>query len=216
LGLPAEGFVFCCFNNSYKLNPDIFDRWMRILRRVESSVLWLSQTHAAAVGNLKAEAARRHVDPARLIFAPRLPSLAAHLERLCAADLFLDTLPYNAHATAVDALWAGVPVLTCPGNSFPARVAASLVTALDLPELIAADGEHYEWLAVEFATSSTRLPGIRKRLLEKRAGSPLFDAVSFTRNLEAAFRQMVERYQANLAPSHLGIEARPAAVSGQD
>ncbi len=143
LGLPAQGFVFCCFNNSYKITPNTFNAWMRILQKTKDSVLWLSRNNSLAAANLCAEAERRGVDARRLVFADRTASLADHiLARLGMADLFLDTLPYNAHATAMDALWAGLPVLTQLGESFASRVAASLLSAIGLPELITADVKH--------------------------------------------------------------------------
>ena len=157
LGLPPGEFVFCCFNNSYKILPEVFDRWMRILDRTENSVLWLQQADATVAANLRQEAARRGIDGARLIFADRIASLPDHLARLRAADLFIDTYPYNAHATALDALWAGVPLLTYPGESFASRVAASLLRTVGLPELVADSPLQYEEKAVELAADPVRL-----------------------------------------------------------
>ena len=162
VGIAAAGFVFCCFNNSYKILPEVFDRWMRILSRVEGSVLWLQQADATVAGNLRKEAARRGIEGGRLIFADRMASLPEHLARLRAADLFLDTFPYNAHATALDALWAGVPLLTYPGESFASRVAASLLRTVGLPELVADSPSEYEEKAVELAADPVRLAARRK------------------------------------------------------
>lgn len=204
LGLPDVGFVFCCFNNNYKITPATFDGWMRILNRVEGSVLWLLEDNATAAGNLRKEAGARGVDAARLIFAGRMP-LAEHLARHRAADLFLDTLPCNAHTTASDALWAGLPVLTCMGEAFASRVAASLLKAIDLAELVTTTQEQYEVLAVDLAANPERLGQIKLKLERNRLTTPLFDTALFTRHLEAAYTQMVERYQADLPPGHIFV-----------
>jgi predicted O-linked N-acetylglucosamine transferase (SPINDLY family) len=203
LGLSPTGFVFCCFNNSYKITPDTFDGWMRILSRVENSVLWLSQNNPTAAGNLRQEAARRGVDGQRLIFANRMSSLPEHLARHRVADLFLDTRPYNAHATALDALWAGLPVLTCVGEGFAARVAASLLKTIELPELITSTAEQYEELAVQLAANPQRLAQIRGQLASNRLKTPLFDTVLYAKNLEYAYTQMYERFHASLPPAHI-------------
>jgi predicted O-linked N-acetylglucosamine transferase (SPINDLY family) len=202
LGLPAEGLVFCCFNNCFKIAPAVFDSWMRILRQAEGSVLWLLADSEAATTNLRRNAEARGVQGTRLIFARREP-LPEHLARHRAADLFLDTLPYNAHTTASDALWAGLPVLTRIGESFAARVAASLLNAIHLPELVVATAEQYETLAVELATDPARLAQIRGRLAENRLTTPLFDTALFTRHLEDAYGQIHERYQQGLPPDHI-------------
>ena len=170
-GLPEEGFVFACHNHEYKISPDIFDIWMRLLKQVDGSVLWLKSVNPSAVINLRREAAAWGVAPERLIFAPRLPKAEDHLARLQLADLFLDTRPYNAHATACDALWAGLPVLTCPGRAFPARVAASVLFAIGLPELVAASLEDYEALALALAHDPQRLAAIREKLAHNRVPS---------------------------------------------
>jgi predicted O-linked N-acetylglucosamine transferase (SPINDLY family) len=206
LGLPPTGFVFCCFNNSYKITPDTFERWMRILERVEASVLWLSHGNPGAMSHLREEAARRGLAAERLIFAERLSSLADHLARQRAADLFLDTLPYNAHASASDALWAGLPVLTCPGEAFAGRVAASLLWAIELPELIAGTAQQYEELAVELATQPQRLVDIRRKLAVQRLTAPLFDTPRYARHLEAAYTGIYERYQADAPTQHLYVD----------
>ena len=199
LGLPEEGFIFCCFNNNYKITPDVFERWMRILRRLDGSVLWLLQDNPRAALNLGAQAERWGVDRGRLIFAERMP-LAEHLARHRVADLFLDTLPYNAHTTASDALWAGLPVLTCMGESFASRVAASLLTAIELPELITTSLGDYESLAIELATHAAELRTIREKLARNRHTAALFDSELFTRHIEDVYRKMHERYRANLPP----------------
>jgi predicted O-linked N-acetylglucosamine transferase (SPINDLY family) len=206
LGLPDTGFIFCCFNNSYKITPAVFDRWMRILKQVSGSVLWLLQSSATATGNLRKEAEARGVDPARLIFADRMP-LPEHLARQRAADLFIDTLPYNAHTTASDALWAGLPVLTCMEEAFASRVAASLLNAVHLPELITTTPEKYEALAIELATNQDRLARIRRKLEANRLTTPLFDTRLFTRHIENAYTQMYERHHAGLPPEHLYVNS---------
>src|SRR5208283_2921467 len=167
LGLPPASFVFCCFNNNFKIDPEAFDGWMRILRQAEGSVLWLLQDNETAAENLRKEAAARGVSAERLIFAPRMP-LPEHLARHRAADLFIDTLPCNAHTTASDALWAGLPLLTCIGEAFAGRVAASLLNAVRLPELIASTQAEYEELAVELAHNPRRLGEIRQKLAHNR------------------------------------------------
>ena len=201
-GLPSAGFVFCCFNNSYKIVPACFDAWMRILTRVPDSVLWLSDLNPFAKNNLRRETERRGVNAERLMFAQRMPSSPDHLARQRLADLFLDTLPYNAHTTASDALWAGLPVLTCIGNAFPGRVAASLLRAIHLPELIAQTLAQYEDLAVEMANDARRLRDIRQRLADNRTRAPLFDTQLFTTHLEAAYRGIYARKQSGMPADH--------------
>lgn len=203
-GLPSDRFVFCCFNNAYKITPAVFDSWMRILVAVDGSVLWLLDDSEAAVANLRREAEARGVDPVRLVFARRLPP-AEHLARHRCADLFLDTLPYNAHTTASDALWAGLPLLTCEGNTFAGRVAASLLRALDLPELITRDGPDFERRAIELAGHPGELAAIREKLARCRSTEPLFDTCRSARDIEAAFRTMQERRLAGLAPQHFAV-----------
>ncbi|KQN21216.1 hypothetical protein ASE86_14675 [Sphingomonas sp. Leaf33] len=206
-GLPETGVVFCCFNTSHKILPDSFAAWMRILSRTPGSVLWLIAANPVATRNLQAAAAAHGVDPARLVFAPH-QSPERHLGRHALADLVLDTLPYNAHTTACDALWSGVPLLTRPGTTFPSRVAASLLTALDLPELIAATPEEYECRAVDLAHDPARLAQVRARLQAHRLTTPLFDTARYTRHLETAYRTMVERHRAGLAPVDFAVPAR--------
>lgn len=203
-GLPAEGFVFCCFNNNYKITPDVFSIWMRLLNKIPESVLWLLADNQEAMDNLKAEAARRNVDPARLVFAGRMAS-ELHLARHKHADLFLDTLPINAHTTTSDALWAGLPVLTCTGEAFAARVAASLLHAAGLPELVTHNYEDYELLALKLASDAGLLAELKRRLEDGRLRCDLFNTEKTTRNLEAAFRAMHARRQSALAPEDINI-----------
>ncbi len=204
LGLPETGFVFCCFNSHYKITPDVFAIWMRLLSAVEGSVLWLFEGHPACVANLRKEAESRGVKGERLVFAPRM-NAAEHLARHRLADLFLDTLHCNAHTTASDALWAGLPVLTCLGETFASRVAASLLNAVGLPGLIARSPQEYETLALELATHPQTLSGVRATLAQHRNAHPLFDTALFTRHLENAYATMWERSQAGLKPDHIYV-----------
>jgi predicted O-linked N-acetylglucosamine transferase (SPINDLY family) len=205
LGLPQTGFVFCCLNNNYKITPGTFDGWMRILKQVEGSVLWLVEHNAKVVSNLRSEAEFRGVNGNRLVFAKRL-SPPEYLASYRAADLFLDTLPYNAGTTASDALWAGLPVLTCLGETFAGRIAASLLKAIHLPELIASTPEAYEALAVELATNPDKQREIKRKLACNRLTTPLFDIRLFTRHIEAAYKEMYERNQVDLAPEHIYVQ----------
>jgi predicted O-linked N-acetylglucosamine transferase (SPINDLY family) len=205
LDLPKDGVVFCCFNNNFKLTPRTFDCWMRILKAVNGSVLWLLEDNATAVTNLQKEAVARGLDPNRLIFAKRM-KLPDHLARHKLADLFLDTLPYNAHTTASDALWAGLPVLSCMGESFASRVAASLLNAIELPELIVSSQEQYEAMAVELATNPVKLGAIKARLERNRPITALFDTLRFTKNIEEAYTQMYERFQNDFTLNHIYIQ----------
>ncbi|HEX3535756.1 MAG TPA: tetratricopeptide repeat protein [Stellaceae bacterium] len=203
-GLPEGGFVFCCFNNSYKLNPAVFDLWMRLLCEAPDSVLWLLETNSLVAGNLRREAAARGVAPERLVFAPRLPQ-TEHLGRHRLADLFLDTFPYNAHTTASDALWAGLPLLTVAGATFAGRVAASLLHALGRSELIAASPAEYESRALQLARDPGQLAQLRHRLAEGRSWMPLFDMARYTRDIEAAYRRMWEGWCAGAPPAPITI-----------
>ena len=188
-GLPDQGFVFCCFNNAWKIARPIFGIWMRLLAEVPGSVLWLKQPPPDTRDNLEREAVARGIAPARLVFAGDAP-LDVHLARHRLADLFLDTLPYNAHATAVDALAAGLPVLTCKGNAFAGRVSASLLGAVGLPELVTEGLDDYEALALALARDPVRLQGLKQRLAHQLSAAPLFDADRFRRNIEAAYIEM--------------------------
>jgi predicted O-linked N-acetylglucosamine transferase (SPINDLY family) len=202
-GLPDEGFVFCCFNNSYKISPEIFGVWMRILSQVDGSVLWLSEMNPSAVSNLKKEAQSAGLKPERILFAPRTKQLADHLARHQLADLFLDTLHYNAHTTASDSLWAGVPVLTCIGKSFAGRVAASLLHAIKIPELITYSLDEYERMAVSLAQDTSRLNLLREKLLSNQLTTPLFDPQLFAKDIEALYSSMWDRHRQGLPPGHL-------------
>jgi predicted O-linked N-acetylglucosamine transferase (SPINDLY family) len=205
LGLKDDSFVFCCFNNSFKILPEAFDRWIRILKQVDGSVLWLLEANAKVRENLRKEAGYRGLDLERLVFAPRI-SPPDHLARHRCADLFLDTLPYNAHTTASEALWAGLPVLTQIGETFAGRVAASLLTAIGLPELITSTAKAYEDLAIELATTSEKLMTIKCKLAKNRLAAPLFNTQAFTRYIERAYVAIYERYQRNLPPEHIYVE----------
>jgi predicted O-linked N-acetylglucosamine transferase (SPINDLY family) len=198
--LPVDGIVFCCFNNTWKITPAVFDVWMRLLRHVTGSVLWLRGDNQHAEENLRKEAAAREVDPGRLIFAHPLPHHSDHLARHCLADLFLDTLPYNAHTTASDALWAGLPVLTCRGKTCAGRVAASLLTAVGLPELLTDSLQGYEALALRIATDGSLRSGLRERLRKNRLECSLFDTDRFCRHIEAAYTTMWEIWQRGEEP----------------
>jgi len=204
LGLPDDGFVFCCFNNSCKVNPRTFDVWMRILAKVEGSVLWLLEDNATASHNLRREAEHRQVSADRLVFGERLPA-PLHLARHRAADLFLDSFPYNAHTTASDALWAGLPLLTWRGDTFAGRVAASLLDSVGLPELIAATPVEYEALAIQLATDPRRLQEFRARLVDGRLSASLFDTPRFARHLETALQLIHSRHIAGLATEHVRV-----------
>ena len=206
-GLPEQGFVFCCFNNSYKITPDVFDVWMRLLGQIENSVLWLTTSNAHAPTNLRREAASRGISGERLIFAPRVALNEDHLARVRLADLFLDTLYYNAHTTAADALWAGVPVLTYPGATFASRVAGSLLGAVGLPELIAGSLAEYEALALRLARDPQGLAALRQRLGRNRDTYPLFDTERFTRHIEAAYATMRERAERGERPDSFAVSA---------
>ena len=202
VGLPETGMVYCCFNNNYKIVPDMFDVWMRILKQVDGSVLWLLEDNATAALNLRKEASDRGIDPGRLIFAKRVAP-EDHLERHRLADLFLDTVPCNAHTTGSDALWAGLPLLTCVGHSFAGRVAASLLRAIELPELITTSLGRYEQLATELGMDAVRLQQLKRKLEANRLATPLFDTAQSARHLEALYERMYERYLAGEVPDHL-------------
>ena len=203
-GLPEEGFIFCSFNNNFKILPAIFDGWMRILKAVDSSVLWLFVDNHTAAVNLRLEAENRGVDSNRLVFATNMP-LEDHLARYRLADLMLDTLPYNAGTTASHALWAGLPVLTCMGKLFVGRMAASLLGAIDLPELITTSLEEYEAKAIELASNPDKLREIKDKIGRNRQTTPLFDTKLFTRHIEAAYVAMYDRYQGELPPDVIEV-----------
>jgi predicted O-linked N-acetylglucosamine transferase (SPINDLY family) len=194
VGLPQEAFVFCCFNQAFKLTPDIFDVWCRLLDALPASVLWLLAS-STAEGNLRNEALKRGIVGSRLIFAPDLPQ-SQHLDRLQLADLVLDTAPYGAHTTASDALWAGVPLVTRPGETFASRVAGSLLSAIELPELIVERGEDYFDLAFALASNPGALEKLRRKLASNRMSAPLFDVEAYTAALERLYLEMWRRYRA--------------------
>jgi len=206
LSLPEKGFVFCCFNNSYKILPSTFDGWIRILKSVEGSVLFLLAENDRVMTNLRREAEARGVSSKRLVFGNRLPR-DVYLARYRRCDLFLDTLPYNAGTTASDALWAGLPVLTCTGKSFASRMAASLLTAIEMPELITHTQEDYEARAIELATHPAMLQELKAKLARNRLTTPLFDGQLFAKHIEAAYEAMYARSQAGLPPEHIEILA---------
>jgi predicted O-linked N-acetylglucosamine transferase (SPINDLY family) len=190
LGLPEDGIVFCCFNNNFKIMPYMFDVWMRILHAVPGSVLWLIEDNANAAENLRWEAERRGVEKKRIVFAGRIAP-DEHLARQMCADIFLDTYPYNAHTTASDALWVGLPLITCPGDTFASRVAASLLTAMDLQELIVPGFNEIEDLAVALAKDPARLKALKEKVKTNAKTSSLFDTDDFARKIEAAYQQMI-------------------------
>ncbi len=205
MGLPADGFVFCCFNQNYKIGPQEYDVWMRLLGQVEGSVLWLIRSNPLAESNLRKEAAARGIDPGRIIFAERMAH-TDHLARHAHADLFLDTFAVNAHTTASDALWGGLPVITLAGEQFAARVAASLLTAIDLPDLVAMTPADYEAKALELALSPEKLAALKARLAANRLTTPLFDTVAQARTMEAAYEATHQRRLQGLSPDHITLE----------
>jgi predicted O-linked N-acetylglucosamine transferase (SPINDLY family) len=205
-GLPEQGFVFCCFNNSTKLTPQMFDIWMRLLRETPDSVLWLLAENDAARRHLRAEAQKRDVAPSRLVFAGRR-ARADYLGRLPLADCFLDTLPCNAHTTAADALWMGVPLITCMGKSFAARVAGSMLTAIGMEELIAPDLAGYAAMALDLAGAPEKLAALRAKLAANRSSCPLFDTARLARHIETAYETMWQRHAAGLPPA--GFDVSP-------
>jgi len=205
-GLPDTGFVFCTFNNLYKITPEMFTAWMRLLAKVEGSVLWLSRASPVATRNLKREAEARGIPGDRIIFASFEPDPDAHLARLRLADLFLDTLPYNAHATSCDALWAGIPVVTQTGSSFAGRVGTSLLSALGLPELIADTLAAYESLALQLAQNPLLLAQIKEKIRRNRLTHALFDTARYTRNLEAAYSAMWRHHQNGEPPASFAVD----------
>ena len=202
--LPEQGFIFCCFNNNFKLTPSTLDSWARILKAVNGSVLWLYEGNEKTKLNLIKEFANRDLAPERLIFAKRVPP-DEHLARYQLADLFMDTLPYNAHTTMSDALWAGTPVLTLTGNSFAGRVATSLLEAIEMPELITKTLQEYEDKAINLAKNPHELVQLKKKLQAKRDTTPLFNTPLFTKHIEAAYIAMYQRYQQDLAPETLMV-----------
>ena len=206
LGLPDQGLVFCCFNRSTKISAPVFGVWMRLLAQVPGSVLWLSRMNDLAQANLRRAAAERGIDPKRLIFAPVVGRSEDHLARHRAADLFLDTLPYNAHSMACDALWAGLPVVTCQGTAFAGRVGASMLKAADLPELVTSSLEDYEALALKLATDPALLQATRRKLADNRSTCLLFDSDRFRRHIEAAYTTMWDIHRRGESPRNFRVE----------
>ncbi len=204
MGLPENGFVFCCFNNNYKITPSEFDIWMKVLKKVEGSVLWLRNSNDLSEKNLCNEAERRGVDAARLVFAQKVP-MDIHLARQKLADLFLDTFVYNAHSTATEALWLGLPVVTKIGKSFASRVAASLLTSLDMKELITETEEEYESIICDFAENPKRLHAIKEKLEGNRLSGPLFNSELYTKNIEKAYEQVYKNYQNGDCPKAVDL-----------
>jgi predicted O-linked N-acetylglucosamine transferase (SPINDLY family) len=205
LGLPNDKFVFCCFNNSYKFNKKMLQSWANILLAVSESVIWISENNTLFRENLLREFAFLGIEQARIIFAPKVDSMSDHLARIATADLFLDTLPFNAHTTAVDALKAGLPLLTCIGQSFAGRVAASLLNTIGIPELIASSMSEYELKAIDLARNPSMLIGLKQKLLQNRACSELFDSKAYTKNLELAYKEINERYLNGSNLDHLYV-----------
>jgi protein O-GlcNAc transferase len=206
LGLPDDAFVFTCFNNAYKLSRPVVGIWIRLLKACPNSLLWLYYINDSAQANLQQELISNGVDPSRVVLAPFVEQ-PDHLARLRLADLFLDTLPYNAHTTASDALWAGVPVLTCLGPTFAGRVAGSLLQAVGLPELITNSLEEYETLAQKLASDPALLGSLRERLSQNRVSHPLFDTARLTRHIEAAYTTMTEMRERGEPPKSFCVEA---------
>jgi len=205
IGLPDKGFVFCSFNNAYKISPSTFEVWMRILKAVDHSVLWLLVSNENTVKNLKKEMEKYGINKNRLVFAKYVP-IEEHLNRIKYADLFIDNLPYNAHTTSSDALRMGLPVLTCIGESFASRVAASLLNAVNLPELVTTSQEEYEALAIHLAKNPEQLKLIKDKLLKNLSSAPLYDTPLFTKHLESAYKNIYQRYHEGLEPCHIYVE----------
>jgi predicted O-linked N-acetylglucosamine transferase (SPINDLY family) len=205
-GLPEKGFVYCCFNNNYKITPEMFDVWMGLLQAVPGSVLWLLEGNREAPPNLRREAEARGMPAERLVFAPRT-ALPDHLARHRVADLFLDTFPYNAHTTASDALWAGCPLVTLAGETFSSRVAGSLLRAIGLPELITTSLEQYRDTALRLARKGDALAELKSRLEANRAKSRLFDAGQFARHLEKAYSAMCQIHESGKEPCAFAVES---------
>jgi predicted O-linked N-acetylglucosamine transferase (SPINDLY family) len=210
-GLPDDAFVMCAFNHTYKIGPQAFDTWCRVMQRVPRAVLWLKETNRQLHDNIRREAVARGVAPERIVFAP-VVTYDAHFSRLALADVFVDTWPYNAHTTAADALWAGVPVLTLPGESFASRVAASVLAAVGLEGLAMTSLADYEAALVTLATDPEVLPGLRAHLVENRLQLPLFDTERYTRGFEATMQVLWQRWCEGRAPTHLPAEALRAAA----
>ena len=205
-GLPSKGFIFGCFNHHYKITPFVFASWMKILSDVQGSILWLSDGNETGITNLKNEAKKHGVNSDRLIFAPRLELREDHLNRIKLADLFLDTLPYNAHATTSDALQVGLPVLTCIGESFASRVAASLINSVGLSELIAKTNKQYEKIAIDLATKPSKMKNIKDKLETNLTSSPLYNTPLYVKQIETAYMTMYKTYREEKNPKHINVQ----------
>jgi predicted O-linked N-acetylglucosamine transferase (SPINDLY family) len=210
-GLAENAFVYCAFNSPKKIDRKVFDAWMNILHRVPASQLWLSRPHGSEllVRNLRREAQKRGVDPDRLVFASRTPDKSVHLARHRLADLFLDTFSYNASTTAIDTLWAGLPILTCRGDTFYSRICTSMLTSIGLQDMICDSIQAYEDRAVYFAQNGNALAEVRERLARNRMSHPLFDVKRFVRHLEAGYREIWKRFQENQPPQNVNIPPLP-------
>ena len=204
MGLPKDSFVFCCFNKNYKILPSVFDIWMNLLKKVKDSVLWLLVENTKAQENLKKEATKRNIDENRIIFAKIMP-LDDHLARHRCADLFIDTFPYTAHTTCSDALWAGLPVVTRIGKSFASRVSASLLNAIDLPELITHSEEEFENLALDFANNKNKLNQVKVKLEKNKISNSLFNTKLYTKNIESSYKIIYDRYLKDLPAEDIEI-----------
>jgi protein O-GlcNAc transferase len=204
MGLPNDAFVFCCFNNNYKISSAEFDIWMRLLNNIKGSVLWLRKSNEISHLNMKKEAAKRNIDPSRLVFADRVP-MDEHLARQRLSDLFVDTFAFNAHTTATEALWAGLPVVTKAGQGFAARVAGSLLNAVGLPELVTKTEQDYEALILELATNPTKLAKIKEKLVVNRLTQPLFNTELYTRHLENGYQQAYQNYLDGNSPQTITV-----------
>jgi predicted O-linked N-acetylglucosamine transferase (SPINDLY family) len=205
-GLPDDAFVMCAFNHTYKIGPQAFDTWCRVMQRVPRAVLWLKETNRQLHDNIRREAVARGVAPERIVFAP-VVTYDAHFSRLALADVFVDTWPYNAHTTAADALWAGVPVLTLPGESFASRVAASVLAAVGLEGLAMGSIDDYESALVTMARDPEVLAGLRAHLVDNRLALPLFDSPAYTRRFEALLATLWQRWCRGEVPAHLEADA---------
>jgi predicted O-linked N-acetylglucosamine transferase (SPINDLY family) len=202
--LPENAFVFCSFNNSYKITPAMFDVWMRLLQKVDGTVLWLVGGNTSVERNLKKEAQRRGVDSGRLIFCSRV-AYPEYLARYRLADLFLDTFPFNGGTTASDALWAGLPLISCAGDAFASRMAGSLLMAIGMPEMVAQSLPDYEAIACKLAGNPDLMSSAKRKLAQNRGSYPLFDTLRFTKHIEAAYIAAHERYQVGLPRDHIYV-----------
>jgi predicted O-linked N-acetylglucosamine transferase (SPINDLY family) len=205
LSLPKNAFVFCCFNQNYKITPNIFNIWMKILKKIEGSVLWLIKDSNEGVNNLKKEANKRGINPDKIIFAKRM-TISEHLARHKMADLFIDTFPYTAHTTCSDALWSGLPVITLMGQSFASRLSGTLLNAVGLNELIATTEKDYEDLIINLAKDSNQLKIIKNKLEKNKINQPIFNTKLYTKKIESAYKEIYKRYHSDLPLENIEIE----------